>query len=474
MAGKIFVSYRREDAAADARGIRDALADRFGPANVFMDVDNLLAGQRFDKKLSEALDSCDVLIAVMGRRWMDLLKARTTQSGEIDYVREEIAAALRRGIVVIPVRVGLEGRLPALPSRDDLPENLRDLILHQKQDVVHERFGRDMNDLVVAIDAALSPGYALSQQHAQAVPRWSQQPDPRGYDLASYMPAVLQGHAPAEPALQSAPDPRALQHRPEHDAAAHQHQRDPAHFGVPHQGYGETDADFDELLAEEEEPPRRGRGVLMIAAALVGAISLGGALAYTYKSFIAPSGGRGQLNETADHAPNKVKPDASDGKSLAHTDKTRLNRRPKDASPPIATGERQLPPPVATPSEMTRPGPQLVAVPGVMLDVTPQPQVRPSLSESTAVASAPQQGGYVAVLASKTSRMDALKAFADLQQKYGNVLSSRTPDVQEVNLGQHGIRYRAVVGPPGTRDLASGVCKELKTAGYSDCWVTAY
>ena len=82
--------------------------------------------------------------------------------------------------------------------------------------------------------------------------------------------------------------------------------------------------------------------------------------------------------------------------------------------------------------------------------------------------------GYVAVLASKTSRMDALKAFADLQQKFGDVLGTKTPDVQEANLGEKGLRYRAVVGPPGSRDAASSVCKDLKTAGYNDCWVTAY
>jgi hypothetical protein len=82
--------------------------------------------------------------------------------------------------------------------------------------------------------------------------------------------------------------------------------------------------------------------------------------------------------------------------------------------------------------------------------------------------------GYVAVLASKTSRTDALKAFADLQQKYGDVLASKTPNVQEANLGDKGVRYRAFVGPPGSREAASEVCKQLKTAGYNDCWVTAY
>ena len=94
MPGKIFVNYRRDDVPGEARGVRDALASQFGKANVFMDVDNLLAGQRFDLELAKALDACQILIAIIGPRWMDLLKAKSG-SGERDYVREEIAEALK-------------------------------------------------------------------------------------------------------------------------------------------------------------------------------------------------------------------------------------------------------------------------------------------------------------------------------------------------------------------------------------------
>jgi cell division protein FtsN len=54
------------------------------------------------------------------------------------------------------------------------------------------------------------------------------------------------------------------------------------------------------------------------------------------------------------------------------------------------------------------------------------------------------------------------------------VLAAKTPDVQEANLGEKGVWYRAVVGPPASREAASGICSQLKTAGYSGCWVTAY
>jgi formylglycine-generating enzyme required for sulfatase activity len=150
MAGKIFISYRRDDDASAAARVSDGLALRFGKANLFIDVDNLFAGQRFDEELAKALSACDVLIAVIGQRWMDLLKAKIT-SGERDYVREEIAAALQRRIVVVPARVGREGQLPGLPRAEDLPADIRDLVLYQKQDVTYERFGRDIGELIEAI-----------------------------------------------------------------------------------------------------------------------------------------------------------------------------------------------------------------------------------------------------------------------------------------------------------------------------------
>ena len=148
--GKVFINYRRDDDPSAAARVRDGLAAKFGKSNIFMDVDNLLAGQRFDEELAKALSACDILIAIIGPRWMGLLSERAA-SGERDYVREEISEALKRKIVVIPVRVGREGQIPPLPRPDELPEDIRDLVLYQKHDVTHERFGRDIADLTDAI-----------------------------------------------------------------------------------------------------------------------------------------------------------------------------------------------------------------------------------------------------------------------------------------------------------------------------------
>jgi len=85
--------------------------------------------------------------------------------------------------------------------------------------------------------------------------------------------------------------------------------------------------------------------------------------------------------------------------------------------------------------------------------------------------------GFVAVLASvphsASSRIDALKRFADMQQKYGTALAGKTPDIASANLSK-GAYDRLVVGPPGSREEASNVCSQLKAQGYKDCWVTSY
>ena len=113
-----------------------------------MDVDNLLPGERFDLRLKEALAGTDVFLAVIGARWLALLEARAA-TGERDYVREEIAAALAAKLVVIPVLMDRA----ALPRAASLPEDIRELALYHKHDVVYESFGRDVQALVAAINA---------------------------------------------------------------------------------------------------------------------------------------------------------------------------------------------------------------------------------------------------------------------------------------------------------------------------------
>ena len=104
---RIFISYRREDSAASAGRLHDRLREHFGRNNVFMDVDTIEPGLDFGEVIERTVASCDVLIALIGRRWLtntDVAGQRRLDDPE-DLVRWKVATALRRNIRVIPVLI---------------------------------------------------------------------------------------------------------------------------------------------------------------------------------------------------------------------------------------------------------------------------------------------------------------------------------------------------------------------------------
>ncbi|MFM9846812.1 MAG: SPOR domain-containing protein [Hyphomicrobiaceae bacterium] len=410
---------------------------------------------------------------------------------------------------------------------------------------------------------------------AQQAPsgRWSGNADPSGYDLANYQPE--QGHGRQAPA---------------HDAYVQQGYDSAAAEGWTggqwngqQQGHQQTYGSMDDLAydpragydghpphdqdyvyegEEADEPPaRRGPRAMVVVGALVGAIAVGGGLAYGYKSF-SGSGADGKTPLVrADKGPAKSKPTDPGGKDIAHTDKRFLNRIGEDrpagtvvetgavsdtdsngaprkvttlvvnrdgsmgaANPVITPTQQQAggggsgvpglfveglgtpaqrPPLRGTASSEGQNATQAVA-PRVISRAEPiveakaepiaEPQVRAPVkkvvprddlaapAQSTKVASAAGTipsassggNGFVPVLSSQKSRMDALKAFADMQQKYTDVLQGRAPDVREVDLGQKGVWHRLMLGPPGSREAASSVCTQLKAHGFTGCWITTY
>jgi hypothetical protein len=148
---RVFLSYRREDSAAYAGRIEERLRRALGRNQLFMDVDNIPLGVNFARLLQDEVARCDVLLAVIGRSWLsargDDGKRRLDNSD--DFVRTEIAAALRRNIPVIPVLV--DGA--ALPKADDLPEGLKDLAVCNALDLRHASFGGDINTLIRGLKA---------------------------------------------------------------------------------------------------------------------------------------------------------------------------------------------------------------------------------------------------------------------------------------------------------------------------------
>src|ERR1700693_4323311 len=106
MAG-IFINYRRDDAPGVAGRLFDYLALKYSRSGLFMDVDAMKPGIDFAQQLDTQVSQCRVLLAVIGPRWIDAKdqNGRRRLDSDKDYVRIELASALKRDIPVIPVLV---------------------------------------------------------------------------------------------------------------------------------------------------------------------------------------------------------------------------------------------------------------------------------------------------------------------------------------------------------------------------------
>ena len=152
MAGTIFISYRRADSEGFAHAIYNLLAPEFGAAHLFMDVDAIRPGQDFVAVLEHAVDRSDILIALIGPKWLEITgeDGRRRLDNPQDFVRIEIATALKRGITVIPVLVGGA----AMPGEPNLPDDLKPLARRQAF-LIGQHLTPDVQRLVRSLREAL-------------------------------------------------------------------------------------------------------------------------------------------------------------------------------------------------------------------------------------------------------------------------------------------------------------------------------
>ena len=164
----IFLSYRREDAAPCARLLQHELRERFPDAQVFMDLDSIEAGLPFAEVIQDAVDSCAVLVALIGRRWVTLAdeqgNRRLDNAG--DPVRFEVQTALERGVRVIPVLV--DGASP--PHQQQLPSELHKLAGLNAHKLSYDRYQYDADQLLDLIQRVLAP-----IREREEADRWAQE-----------------------------------------------------------------------------------------------------------------------------------------------------------------------------------------------------------------------------------------------------------------------------------------------------------
>ena len=151
MTGRIFINYRRADEAVFTHALYLQLEQEFGADDLFMDVEGYIKpGDDFVEVLNAKVAACDIVLVVIGPRWLDLLSQRMNVPE--DPVMIEIKAALDQSKRVIPVLVGGA----SMPQADRLPEAIRPLSRRNAVSLRPERFKADCRDLVPALKATLS------------------------------------------------------------------------------------------------------------------------------------------------------------------------------------------------------------------------------------------------------------------------------------------------------------------------------
>lgn len=147
-AGRIFISYRRNDSGYVAQVIRDRLVREFGTDAVFMDIDDIPLGVDFRDHVAQALSGCKIVLAVIGDLWAGAHEGAQRIDEPEDLVRVELEMALELGIAVIPVLVGHA----VMPSAAALPESLQWLAYRNAAEVRPGKFlGLHLDDLTRGI-----------------------------------------------------------------------------------------------------------------------------------------------------------------------------------------------------------------------------------------------------------------------------------------------------------------------------------
>ncbi len=91
-------------------------------AQVLLDIESIPPGVSFPDYIEREIAACDVVLAMIGDDWLTIVDSENQPriADPSDWVHLEIAAALDRGVLTIPVLV--EGA--RMPRTDDLPAPL--------------------------------------------------------------------------------------------------------------------------------------------------------------------------------------------------------------------------------------------------------------------------------------------------------------------------------------------------------------
>ena len=154
----IFICYRREGAGYVGRLFYDRLVQVFGSDQIFMDVDKIAAGQPFGPIIEQKIFDSKVFLCLIDTDWLTCEDKNDVRrlDDEKDFVRQEIAFALKSHSYVIPILL----QNVEMPRGDQLPSDLDQLSGLNAVTIRHEGFNSDMANLIESIQKEMSKSCA--------------------------------------------------------------------------------------------------------------------------------------------------------------------------------------------------------------------------------------------------------------------------------------------------------------------------
>jgi hypothetical protein len=161
---KIFISYRRADAAFAAGGLGRDLRRRFGEEHVFRDRENIRGGAVWRQQVLEEIGADSVILVLIGHNWLEMASGGQRRLDDpADSVRMEIVDGIRDGALIIPVLLDNA----AMPKRERLPPEIQQLCEVNALNLRDGDWQYDVDSICATLERA---GFAPAQRPSRALP----------------------------------------------------------------------------------------------------------------------------------------------------------------------------------------------------------------------------------------------------------------------------------------------------------------
>jgi hypothetical protein len=147
---RVFISYRRQDTSGYAGHLFESLRSQLPRGSrIFMDVDSIQGGSRFEQEIENAVGECSSFLALIGPGWSGVVDddGNRRLDDPKDFVRREIEAAITNNVPIVPVL--MNGA--RMPTRENVPPAIADLVERQAVEISDSHWAPDVDRLVATI-----------------------------------------------------------------------------------------------------------------------------------------------------------------------------------------------------------------------------------------------------------------------------------------------------------------------------------